>query len=141
MIITCGIWSAEAQIVNPVKWSYAAKKTGKNEAVIYLKAEIEASWHIYSLYQPDGGPTKTTINFKKDASYSLVGKGVEPQPIKKYEDIYGIDVLYFSNSAVFSQKVKFTKLPFVAKGSVEFMVCNDKRCLPPSTVDFSVMVK
>ncbi len=52
---------ASAQIMDPVKWSYGAKKTGKNEAVIFLKATIDDGWHIYSTKQKDGGPVKTTF--------------------------------------------------------------------------------
>jgi len=38
----------KAQILTPVKWSYAAKETGKNEAVVFLKATIDDGWRIYS---------------------------------------------------------------------------------------------
>lgn len=37
-----------AQILNPVKWSYAAKRINSKEAIVYLKATIDNGWHIYS---------------------------------------------------------------------------------------------
>jgi hypothetical protein len=35
-----------AQIEDPVKWSYAAKKVSSTEAVVLIKATIEDGWHI-----------------------------------------------------------------------------------------------
>ncbi len=37
----------KAQILTPVKWSYAAKRTAKNETVVFIKATIDDGWHIY----------------------------------------------------------------------------------------------
>src|ERR1700748_1222604 len=87
--------SANAQIETPVKWGYAAKITGKNEATIFLKAEINNGWHIYSVNQPDGGPIKTSFKFEKSSNYKLDGKVFEPTPIRKYEKTFGVNVFYF----------------------------------------------
>ncbi|WP_254492104.1 hypothetical protein, partial [Salmonella enterica] len=54
---------ADGQILKPVKWSYAAKKTSGAEVTVLLKAEIDEGWHIYSAYQKDGGPLKTSFKF------------------------------------------------------------------------------
>ena len=53
----------KAQILTPVHWSYAAKRTGKNEAVVFIKATIDDGWHIYSQTVKDGGPIKTSFTF------------------------------------------------------------------------------
>jgi hypothetical protein len=42
---------------------------------------------------------------------------------------------------VFQQKVKIPKGSAAVKGKVEFMVCNDRKCLPPDEVAFTVQVK
>ena len=47
---------SQAQIENPVKWSYSAQKTGKNEANVFIKADIQKGWHLYSQFIEDGGP-------------------------------------------------------------------------------------
>ncbi len=130
-----------AQIQEPVTWSYAAKKTSATEATIYLKATIEDGWHLYSQFVKEGGPVKTTISFTKSPAFTLVGKTVEPKPITKFEKTFGMDVSYFENSVVFSQKVKLKGKTAVVKGKLEFMVCDDKQCLPPSEVEFAVTVK
>jgi len=37
-------------------------------------------------------------------------------------------------------KVKSTTPPNLS-GTIEYMVCNDKQCLPPTEVDFSLTLK
>lgn len=133
--------AAFAQIEEPVKWSYAAKKTSATEAVVFVKATIEPGWHIYSQFVKDGGPIATTITFTQGKDYTLVGKAAEPKAITKYEDTFKMNVSYFENSVIFQQKVKLKGKEANIKGKVEFMTCNDRKCLPPDEVSFSVVVK
>ncbi|WP_341871380.1 hypothetical protein [Spirosoma oryzicola] len=53
-----------------------------------------------------------------------------------------MEVSYFEKEVIFQQKVKLTgKSPQVVKGTIEYMVCNDKQCLPPDEIPFSVSIK
>jgi thiol:disulfide interchange protein DsbD len=130
---------AYAQIEAPVKWSYGAKKISSTEAVIFLKATIQDGWHIYSQTVKDGGPIKTSFTFAPSSAYTLVGKTIEPTPATKYEKSFSMNVSYFEKSVIFQQKIKL-KSPdaVIVKGQLEYMTCNDKKCLPPEDVDFSV---
>ena len=139
-VLVCTI-SAMAQLENPVTWQYAAKKINKNEAVLYIKANIEPDWHLYSQNIKPGGPNKTEFTFASSKDYSLVGKTQEPKPISKYEKVFKMEVSYFENEVVFKQKIKLNKATTTVKGKVDFMVCDDKQCLPPSEVSFSIPVK
>lgn len=132
---------ATAQIESPVKWSYAAKKITKNEAVIYLKATIDAGWHIYSTAQKDGGPVKTSFNFIPSGDYTIVGTVSEPKPVTKYETAFGMDVSYFENGVIFEQRVRLKTAATTVKGSLKYMVCNDQKCLPPETLSFGIPLK
>jgi len=127
-----------AQIESPVKWSYAAKKLNSNEAVIFLRATIQDGWHIYSLNVGDGGPIKTSFKFTPSKEYALVGTVSEPAPIKKYEDAFKMNVTYFEKTVTFQQKIKLKGKVSAIKGQLEYMTCNDKKCLPPEDVDFSI---
>ncbi len=133
--------SAFAQLENPVNWQYAAKKINKNEAVLYIKATIDPNWHLYSQNIKPGGPNKTEFTFVASKDFTLVGKTTEPKPITKYEKVFKMDVSYFEDQVVFQQKIKLNKATTTVKGKVEFMVCDDKQCLPPSEVSFSIPVK
>lgn len=132
---------AFAQIEEPVRWSYAAKKVSATEAVVLVKATIEPGWHIYSQNIKDGGPIATTLTFAPAKEYTLSGKPAEPKAITKYEDVFKMNVSYFENSVVFQQKIKLKAGAATVKGKVEFMTCNDRKCLPPDEVEFSVQVK
>lgn len=134
-------FSASSQILKPVKWSYAAKKTSKTEATLYLKATIDQGWHLYSQNMADGGPVKTTFTFAPAKAYKVNGKTIEPKPVTKFEKTFDMNVSYFANAVVFQQKVKLTGANAVVKGTVEYMVCDDQQCLPPETIEFSIPVK
>ncbi len=133
--------SAYSQILKPVTWSYAAKRTSPTTATLFIKATVDQGWHLYSQFVKDGGPVKTTFTFPSSGTYSLVGNTTEPKAVTKYESTFKMDVSYFEKSVIFQQKVKLKGKTATVKGSVEFMVCDDKQCLPPEQVDFSIPVK
>ena len=133
--------SASSQILKPVTWAYAAKKTGTNTATLYIKATIDGGWHLYSQFVKDGGPVKTSFTFSPAKGYTLIGKTIEPKPITKYESTFSMNVSYFEKSVIFQQKVKLNAKSTIVKGKVEFMVCDDKQCLPPEEIEFNVAVK
>ena len=141
-ILTSFAASAQfTQLDNHVTWSYAAKKISKTEAMVYLKATIDGDWHIYSQFVKPGGPNKTIFTFAKSKDYSLLGGTIEPKPITKYEKVFSMNVSYFEKEVLFKQKIKLNKGATTVKGTVEFMVCNETQCLPPSEVSFSIPVK
>lgn len=133
--------AAHSQILKPVTWSYAAKRTSKTEAIVFIKATIEDGWHLYSQNVKEGGPVKTTFTFPAAKDYTLNGKTTEPKSIHRYEDTFKMDVSFFEKSVLFQQKVVLKGAKAIVKGTVEFMTCNDKQCLPPEQVDFSIPVK
>ena len=57
------------------------------------------------------------------------------------EKVFNMNVPYFTDEVVFQQKIKLNKGATTVKGKVEFMVCDDKKCLPPNEIAFSVPVK
>jgi DsbC/DsbD-like thiol-disulfide interchange protein len=134
-------FGATAQIESPVKWSYAAKRISSTEAVVFLRATIQDGWHIYSQDVKDGGPIKTSFTFDPSKDYLPVGKTTEPTPISKYETVFSMNVGYFEKTVTFQQKIKL-KSPDVSviKGKLEYMTCNDKKCLPPEDLDFAVIL-
>jgi beta-lactamase class D len=130
---------ALAQIEKPVKWSYAAKRISSTEAVVFLRATIQETWHIYSQNVKDGGPIKTSFTFSPSKEYTLVGKTAEPTPVTKYEDAFKMNVSYFENTVTFQQKIKLKSANVTSvKGQLEYETCNNKKCLPPEDVDFDI---
>ncbi|GGH18568.1 hypothetical protein GCM10011418_22300 [Sphingobacterium alkalisoli] len=133
--------AAQSQVYDPVKWTFAAKKISKDEAVLFLKATIDNGWNIYSQHIGEGGPVATSFSFTPSGDYQLSGKVLEPTPNKKFEKTFNMQVLYFNKEVVFQQKIKLKKGQTIVKGAVEFMVCNDQQCLPPDEKIFAINIK
>ena len=139
-LIQCHLVSY-SQILHPVKWSFSAEKK-ENEATLLLKATIEKQWHVYSQDVGEGGPIPTSFTFKPSADYDLTGVVLEPKAEMVHDPNFDIDVKYFETSVTFKQKIKLkTDKAFTVKGSLEFMVCNDKMCLPPDEVEFEIPIE
>ncbi|HSN10384.1 MAG TPA: protein-disulfide reductase DsbD domain-containing protein [Hanamia sp.] len=129
-----------AQIQNPVEWTATSKKIADKTYEVHITATIDHGWHIYSQTTPDGGPIATSITFTKNPLVIVEGKPKEVGKLEKHnEPLFGVDVKQFSNTVDFVQLVKL-KAPVKTSVNVavEFMVCNDRQCLPPSTRKFSV---
>lgn len=135
-------FSSFAQIVNPVHWTWKAEPLSENEYKLIFTATIDAGWHTYSQYQGDEGAVPTTFTFEKNGQVELRGKTSETSP-KTHEgmdDVFGVVQKSFEERVVFERIVK-VKSNTTLKGSVEYMVCDDKTCLPPNTVEFSFDLK
>ncbi len=132
-----------AQIQNPVKWTYSVENNGKEEATLVIKASIAKGWHLYSQFIGEGGPVPTSFRFDKSNNYSLVGKVDEiPKAKPIFDEIFEMQVAWFEKTATFKQKIKVTSnKDFKLNGALEFMVCDDKQCLPPEEVEFTFDVK
>jgi thiol:disulfide interchange protein DsbD len=96
---------------------------------------------VYSQFVKDGGPVKTTITFSPSKDYTLIGKTMEPKPITRMEKVFNMEVGFFENVVIFQQKIKLKAGQVTVNGKLEYMTCNDQKCLPPDDIDFSIPVK
>ena len=131
-----------SQIFEPVKWSFELKKTSATTADVQINATIDDSWHVYGLNIPKDGPRATSIVFDKIENALKVGELQAPSKLEKqYDANFNMELNWYSENAVFVQKIKFTDASKVKiKGQVEFMACNDKNCLPPTKKQFTLVL-
>ena len=132
-----------AQIQDPVQWSYAAKKKSNNFYEVVITGTVEHPWHIYSMTTPKGGPVPTNITFKKNPLVLLDGKTKENGKLKVEKDnVFGVDVKYFNDRVEFVQAVKLKgNVKTNIGGTVEYMVCDDSQCLPPTKKTFDIKLQ
>lgn len=132
--------SVFAQIQNPVKWFFSSKQISAGKYEIHLTATVDMGWHIYSQTTPDGGPVPTAIVFTKNPLLTLGGAVKEVGKLEQHnEPLFGVDVKQFSNKVDFVQILTLkANVKTNATGTIEFMVCNDKQCLPPKTITFNI---
>jgi hypothetical protein len=130
-----------AQPVSPVSWTFTSKKLNDNVYEVQLVATIQSGWHLYSQNQPDNAIAQpTSFNFSKNPLVAFDGKVKEVGKLEKYKDEkLEIAANQYSNKVTFVQKVKLKgKAKTNVSGKLEFQTCDDKKCLPPKTVNFSI---
>ena len=127
-----------SQIHNPVKWTTKVVPVSENKYDLVVQATIESGWHLYSQNVPENGPIPTAFTFPKNAAYELVGKVSEGTGKTVNDPIFNMKIKFFEGKATFKQRINaVSKKAFKIIGEVEFMVCDDANCLPPSYVDLN----
>jgi thiol:disulfide interchange protein DsbD len=130
------------QILKPVTWSYSYESINEKEGNLIFKAVIDNGWHVYSQFIAEGGPIPTTFAFNKNKAFDLLGKISEsPKASSAFDNNFGMQISWHEHQVVFKQKIKLNKAETKVTGTLEFMVCNDKQCLPPEDIDFSITAK
>lgn len=134
--------SMSAQMYNPVKWSASVEKISDKEYILKAQAVIQSGWHLYGQYIEEGGPSPTAFRFKTDKkNFELIGKTTEEKGHETVDKIFDMKIKYFEDKAIFTQKIKFTSDDISSiKAEVDFMVCDDSNCLPPSTEELTFKI-
>lgn len=130
-------------LLDPVKWKATIEKETDDTYILYFEATLDKGWHLYSQNEADGdeiAPTPTEFTYNNTPeSYALIGKTIEPKGIEKYDNIFEMDVKYFEDKVIFSQKIKrIDNTLEQIKAEVFFSVCDDEKCLAPETVEFDI---
>lgn len=139
LLLSCSIFG---QMYNPVKWTTTVEKISDKEYILKVQANIQAGWHLYGQYIEEGGPSPTAFTFKNtQKKFELIGKTTEDKGHETVDKIFDMKIKYFEEKAVFTQKIKFTSDEIVnIAAEVEFMVCDDSNCLPPSSEELSFKI-
>ena len=129
---------ANGQMMNPVHFKSELKTTkGTSEGEIIFSATIDAGWHVYSTDLGEDGPISASFNVVKMEGVETVGK-LTPKGnvVKKYDEMFGMELKFFEKTATFVQKIRFTKPEYVIDCYLEYGACNDQSCMPPTEVTF-----
>lgn len=132
-----------AQVANPVSWTFSTKKVSDKVYEVQMVATIQPGWHLYSQNQPkDAIALPTSFSFNKNPLVEVEGKVKEVGKLEKYKDEdLGVSANQYSKLVLFTQKVKLKgKAKTAITGKVNFQTCDDKRCLPPKTINFTVSI-
>jgi hypothetical protein len=133
--ITC-LSVSYAQILTPVTFNYSVVKKGNDLYEVHIKAMIDPKWHIYSVDNPEGGAQATEIKINDG---KIVGAVKEKGKMKTaFEKEFGVNQKFFESSVDFVQLVQLKAGHKKITGTVNYMVCNDRMCLPPKEVEFKI---
>jgi len=145
ILLLAGIFflsSLFAQFAAPVTWNFSAKKIAPKTYELHMTATISDKYHLYAQNNNAEGPVPTTFTFVKNPLLDFQGKVKEKgRLISKLETVWGFKVNYFENKVDFLQVIRSkVTMPVTVKGTVNFMVCDDKKCFPPKDVDFEIKI-
>ncbi len=133
--------AAFAQSGSKVQWAFVSKKISDKKYEVKITATIQSGWHMYSQNQSaDAIVLPTKVTFAKNPLLVISGK---PKEVGKLYDQF--DKAIQARSKYYSNKVEFIQMVTIKStvntsvvGEVEFMVCDDKQCLPPDRAKFSI---
>jgi thiol:disulfide interchange protein len=142
LLFLFGSGNVQAQIIqDPTTWTVEAHKISGNDYDVVFNLTLKKGWHIWALKPGgDGLQVPPAIEFDKNGDLKLVGE-LREEGHAITGDMDGVDgtVTYFHDKVSYHQKctiARNTKL----KGTYYYQVCDDKMCLPPKTVPFTLEI-
>ena len=121
---------------NPAHFSVQQKQVSPTEIDVVFSGKIDEGWHVYSTGLATG-PISATLHTEKAEGAKAVGSlKAQGHEINIYDNMFGMKLRYFENSVKFIQRYKITGKTYSIKGYLEYGICNDEMCMPPSQVEF-----
>jgi thiol:disulfide interchange protein DsbD len=109
-----------------------------------LTTKIAPGWHVYSITQPPGGPIATLITVPKGQPFTLAGAITGTMPEQAYDPNFDMQTEFYAENASFKVPLQVAADapagPKMLGVDVYFQVCNDRLCLPPTTVHVPLKV-
>lgn len=133
-----------AQLKKEPVWKIASSKPSAkigDEVEIVLTSVIEKDWYMYSNdMDPNLGPIAAEFSWKKDPSYTLVGKTKPVGSHKHYEEVWKGTVSVMKGTAKFIQKIKLLSAKPKVKVGIYFQECSEVTgmCMPPYEQEYEL---
>ncbi|WP_235298604.1 protein-disulfide reductase DsbD family protein [Portibacter marinus] len=127
------------KVLTPVSWTFDIEKSSDQEYILKYIAKADEGWTVYSQFTNDDGPIPTSILYNEADYFSVTDKSVEKGHKKEGIDpFFDVEVIkYLSDEPfVIEHRVKVTDPSKPISGSLEYMACDDTKCLPPDLIDF-----
>jgi thiol:disulfide interchange protein len=139
LILIASLVSLQAQILEPVTWSFSHTKSGDNMYDLKFTAQIDEGWSIYGLDIPEGGPISTGFEFETPAGFTFEGEMKAPKAKVKYDPNFDMELsMYSERQVTFVRTVKVNSdKPVTVSGELVFMSCDATSCLPPDYIPFT----
>lgn len=132
-----GLEGADSVFADPVTLTAQfTAATADRPAVLMITAKIAPGWHVYSLTQASGGPTKTKIEVADSPQYHLIGQFRSiPDPTTHVDDTawVGLTIEEHANEVTWYAPIELTPGvdPATVKvsGKVRMLACQES-CIP-----------
>jgi len=139
LFFTAFLWGQELLAQDQINWDFSYNKETKN---VEMTANLSPGWHIYSTnLGAIAGPIPTEFTFYPNKQVAIRDKVIEPLAKEEYDPNFEETVKYFEKQVVFKQAIRWKGKPTILKGSVVYMICNDRMCLPPVEKNIEVTIQ
>lgn len=131
--------NTDDELLQPVKWQISAVEDGAN-LIVTFKALVQQNWYIYAQDIDPSGPIPTTFIFEPNEYAVLTDFAQAKSDFMKegYDEMFGMNIKKYANEVDFIYTIENYKKEGKLKGSIEYMTCDDERCLPPDFVEFEI---
>ena len=138
LALTLGVTTLHAQEVG---WTGSVEPLGGAEYELRFEAAIPSGFHMYDMGPYEGGPNPTVITLSPEAGVELVGSVEQrTKPHRYFDQMFGMEIGTFSGKALFTQRVRLTAAQAKVRAAIEWMICDDKSCMPPSDTELTLVV-
>src|SRR5689334_17900815 len=118
----------------PITWSASATARG-DTASFALSARLAGGWHVYAPTQGPGGPVALRVSALPPAR--SVGTLDAPTPMLAPDRSFGIVTETYEGAVTFRGRVIASSHESLTL-RVRYQTCDDRVCLPPTTIDVPV---
>lgn len=137
--------AVNSQILEPVKWDIQVVQESDDTFEIVAKATIEDKWHVYASVLSDDeeafGPIETSIYLDSTGHFQTIGKLENGEYLTAYDPNFDMNLNFFEDEAEFRQKFKVTSPgEQVITGELNYMACDDEKCIFPDPVALRITV-
>lgn len=139
--ISAQIGSVPSMSKDPVSWNFKAEQQTDKTWIIMATASIENGFHIWAL-EPGGDGFLIATNFSIGDEIEWIDeewKALENPVTIELEYVEGAAVNWHEKEVTFVRK--FTTKEERIHGEVEYQTCNETMCLPPTSINFSLLLK
>lgn len=119
----------------PVKTD-VKKELNADTLTISFNLSIANGWHVYSTNLEGKGPTQAEMVIDSiSGAVAIDGLQFEGQEQEKFDNLFDMQVRYFSNNVRFVQRY-LVEDNYYLEGALQYGACDDESCLPPQKCEF-----
>ncbi|MBD5200259.1 MAG: thiol:disulfide interchange protein [Bacteroidales bacterium] len=134
-----GFISIPVQAADPVEWTAHVNMLDNENGTVVFNAFIKPGWHLYGFNMPEDGPAATSFSFSNAQGITFGQAVPSRQPNVGVDMIFHLRLNYWENEVVFTVPFKVNDDAVVKfDARVNFQTCNNSKCMPPRSIDFSL---
>lgn len=129
------------QFENPVSWTGQLISVSDDVYTFVFDAIIDKGWSIYShKMDPDLlGPLPTEVVFNDYEGFEIFKEISETGSniFAGFDELFEMETIKLRDDGRFEISVRVLDISKPITGFIEFMACDDEKCLPPTGLDFT----